>query len=129
MCFQPTAFHTYGQLTSNLILQTIGDFLHMSNGILKIALCLIALLPFSIQGNAALADTKGTEISPYAINEGRTGLPFDLRWGMTKQEVQSHLKALDMYRVVDENSPDTIIYSVPAPDTNTKDGLFLDFYN
>jgi|GEM_PF-1746379 len=77
------------------------------------------------QPSSASSEEKGIEI----IDQTRTGLPFDLKWGMTKQEVQSQLKIMDVYRIVNNEQPDTIAYSIPAPDTNTRNGLFLDFNN
>ncbi|NOZ10042.1 MAG: hypothetical protein GXP09_03185 [Gammaproteobacteria bacterium] len=55
-----------------------------------------------------------------------SGLPMGLDYGMPKADVLAHMKAMASYRVQD-TKPTTIVYVVPAPDTNTKNGLFLDF--
>ena len=63
-----------------------------------------------------------------AMDQTRTGLPLDLDYSMSRQQVLSHLKLLDMYRV-EGGKEDTITYITPAPDTDTKNGLFLQFKN
>jgi hypothetical protein len=56
----------------------------------------------------------------------RTGLPLDLDYAMSKQQVVNHLKAMDVYRT-QSSEPDTIDYVIPDHVTNTKNGLFLKF--
>ena len=58
--------------------------------------------------------------------QGRTGLPLDLNFAMSKEDVLIHMKALDLYRV-ESGSKDMIAYVVPDPASNTKNGLFLKF--
>jgi hypothetical protein len=65
-------------------------------------------------------------VSTTAMGQSRTGLPLDLDYFMSRQQVLSHLKLLDMYRVEKANG-NTITYVIPAPDTDTKNGLFLKF--
>ncbi len=80
-----------------------------------------ALLPFRPKESI-------TEQIRSAIGQTRTGLPFDLDYFMSKQQVVSYLKAFDMYRI-ESGKEDTIAYAIDAPDTNTKNGLFLEFKN
>jgi hypothetical protein len=57
-----------------------------------------------------------------------TGLPLGLDYSMTKPQVLEQLKAFTSYRVTDVDA-NTIAFVVPAPDTNTKNALFLKFSN
>ena len=61
-----------------------------------------------------------------SMGQPRTGLPLDLDYFMSRAEVVSHLKAFDAYRV-ESGREDTTAYVTPAPDTDTKNGLFLKF--
>ena len=61
-----------------------------------------------------------------AFAQPRTGLPFDLDYLMSKQEVLTHMKAMAMYRV-DSGNVNEIAYVIAAQDTNTKNGLVLEF--
>jgi hypothetical protein len=61
-----------------------------------------------------------------AFGEERTDLPFDLNYFMSQRAVSAHLRAIDAYRVESQNK-DTIAYMIPAPDSNTTNGLFLRF--
>ena len=67
-------------------------------------------------------------LASFALGQGRTGLPLDLDYGMSRDQALNHLKALDMYRIGSSDN-DTIAYVVPAPDSNTKNGFFLEFDN
>jgi len=67
-------------------------------------------------------------VTTNAVDQTRTGLPLDLDYSMSSQQVLSHLKLLDMYRV-ESGKEDAITYITPAPDTDTKNGLFLQFKN
>jgi hypothetical protein len=59
--------------------------------------------------------------------QSRTGLPLDLDYFMSRQQVLSHLKAFDVYRS-ESGVADTVAYVIPpTPDANTKNGLFLKF--
>ena len=61
-----------------------------------------------------------------AYGQQATGLPMGLEYMMTRSQVLSQLKALEAHRV-DSKAADTFAYVVPAPDTNAKNGLFLQF--
>jgi hypothetical protein len=57
----------------------------------------------------------------------KAGLPFGLRYGTTRSQATTQLAALADHRV-DSGDPNTIAYVVPAPDSDTKNGLFLEFH-
>jgi hypothetical protein len=61
-----------------------------------------------------------------AWGQSRTGMPLDLDYFMSREQVLTHLKLLDTYRV-ESGKTNSLAYVVPSPDTNTKNGLFLEF--
>jgi len=61
-----------------------------------------------------------------SLSQGRTGLPFDLAYSMSKEQAVARLKSLESKRIQNA-SKDTIAYAVPDPATDTVDGLFLNF--
>lgn len=61
-----------------------------------------------------------------ASDQSSTGLPLGLEYSMSKAEVLAHTKVMASYRIQDTD-PAAISYVIPAPDTNTKNGLFLKF--
>lgn len=60
------------------------------------------------------------------VGAQESGLPLGLDYSMSRAQVLAHTKLMASYRVKD-TKPNTIAFVVAAPDTNTKNGLFLDF--
>jgi hypothetical protein len=65
-------------------------------------------------------------LSATASAQADTGLPYGLDYLMSKAQVATQLSAMAAYRV-ESGDPNTVAYVIPAPDTNTKNGLFLEF--
>jgi len=63
-----------------------------------------------------------------ALGEGKTGLPFDLDYSMSKERAIDQLKAMDANRIQDVPN-DTIAYAVHDFESNTVNALFVKFSN
>lgn len=57
-----------------------------------------------------------------SVAQDRSGLPFDLRWGMSQPDAMSHMRALDLYRI--QSPRGEVTYRVPDPSTKTTNGFF-----
>lgn len=55
-----------------------------------------------------------------------SGLPLDLRYGMSRAETQAHMKLMRQYEVPPPNAGE-LAYVVPDPGSSSKNGLFLKF--
>ena len=59
-------------------------------------------------------------------SEAQTGLPFGLNFGMSRAAAKAQLAAFAAY-TTDSHDPHVLAYVLLAPDTDTKNGLFLTF--
>jgi hypothetical protein len=58
--------------------------------------------------------------------ESPSGLPFDLKYGMSRAETQAHMKAMEQYRAA-SGSSNELTYVVPDPMSGSKNGLLIKF--